>query len=61
MVGSLNNQTPSYVKERFLITLFTTLGRQSRKVLYMTNQTQSSKVIYLAILEWKHGINYPNV
>jgi len=51
MVGSLNNQTPSYVKERFLITLFTTLGRQSRKVLYMTNQTQSSKVIYLAILE----------
>jgi len=27
----------------------------------MTNQTQRSKVIHLAILEWKHEMNFPKV
>jgi len=54
----LNNQTPIYVKE--LLTFYN-LRSTIKNSIVKTNQTQSSKVIHLAILEWKHGMNYPNV
>ena len=56
---SLNNQTPSYVKE--LLTFSNNSFYNLRSTVKKSIVTQSSKIIHLAILECKHGTNYPNV